>query len=67
MVAARRELDPAKRGALYKAIEAAWIEDAPMLPCFCSNVHNLMARNVEGFVQLPYSNFGDQFGGMRLT
>jgi peptide/nickel transport system substrate-binding protein len=67
MIAARRELDPAKRGALYRDIEASWIEDMPIVPCFCSNVHNLMAADVEGFTQLPYSNYGDQFAGMHFA
>jgi peptide/nickel transport system substrate-binding protein len=38
----------------------------PVIPLFCSNVHNLMAANVSGFTQLPYSNFGDQFAGISL-
>jgi len=66
LIKARRELDPAKRGALYKQSENLWIEDMPVIPLFCSNVHNLMASNVSGFTQLPYSNFGDQFANMSL-
>jgi peptide/nickel transport system substrate-binding protein len=38
----------------------------PIIPAFCSNVHNLMTAKVQGFVQLPYSNYGDQFAGMDL-
>jgi peptide/nickel transport system substrate-binding protein len=38
----------------------------PILPLFVSNVHNLMTKRVQGFRQLPYSNFGDQFGHMTL-
>jgi peptide/nickel transport system substrate-binding protein len=64
---ARREIDRDKRGALYKEAEAMMIEDMPVIPAFCSNVHNLMTPKVQGFVQLPYSNFGDQFAGMDLT
>ncbi len=61
LVQARQELDPMKRGQMYRESEALWIDDMPVLPCFCSNVQNLLAQNVSGFVQLPYSNFGDQF------
>ena len=64
--AARRELDKTKRGALYKEAEALMIEDMPVLPCFCSNIHNLMAKKVRGFDQLPYSNYGDQFANMSI-
>jgi len=67
LVAARRELDAAKRGQMYRESEALWIQDMPILPCFCSNVHNLLARNVSGFTQLPYSNFGDQFATLTLS
>ncbi|WP_431285683.1 ABC transporter substrate-binding protein [Humitalea sp. 24SJ18S-53] len=66
LVQARRELDTAKRGALYRQSEAMWIEDMPVIPLFCSNIHNLMAANVSGFTQLPYSNFADQFANMRM-
>ena len=41
-------------------------DELPVLPCFCSNVHNLLRPNVKGFVQLPYSNFADQFGTIEL-
>ena len=64
---ARQELDPAKRGQMYRDSEALWIEDMPVLPCFCSNVQNLLAQNVSGFVQLPYSNFGDQFATLDIA
>ncbi|PZW46818.1 peptide/nickel transport system substrate-binding protein [Humitalea rosea] len=66
LIQARRELDPARRGALYKQSEHLWIEDMPVIPLFCSNVHNLLASNVTGFTQLPYSNFGDQFATMAI-
>ena len=64
---ARRELDQAKRGALYKDAENTMIEDMPVVPLFVSNVHNLMTKKVQGFKQLPYSNWGDQFAGMSIT
>ena len=66
LVAARRELDPAKRGQMYRQSEALWVEDMPVVPCFCSNVNNLLAAGVSGFSQLPYSNYGDQFAGMTI-
>jgi peptide/nickel transport system substrate-binding protein len=62
----RAELDLAKRGALYKQAETIAIEDAAVLPCFCSNVHNVMTTKVQGFTQLPYSNFGDQFAAITM-
>ena len=58
---ARAELDPQKRAALYHEVEAKAIEDMPVIPCFTSNIHNLLAANVQGFTQKPYANFGDQF------
>jgi peptide/nickel transport system substrate-binding protein len=63
---ARSQLDQAKRGALYKEAESLMIEDMPIIPLFVSNVHNLMTKKVQGFRQLPYSNYGDQFSGMSL-
>ena len=63
----RAELDLTKRGAIYKQAEDIAIEDAAILPCFCSNIHNLMTTHVQGFTQLPYSNFGDQFAALKLT
>jgi peptide/nickel transport system substrate-binding protein len=62
----RAELDLKKRGDIYKKAEDIAIEDAAVLPCFCSNIHNLMATKVQGFVQLPYSNFGDQFAAIKM-
>jgi peptide/nickel transport system substrate-binding protein len=62
----RSELDLAKRGALYKQAEDIAIEEAAVLPCFCSNIHNLMTTKVTGFTQLPYSNYGDQFASIKL-
>jgi peptide/nickel transport system substrate-binding protein len=57
---ARSETDLDARGALYRQVEALAIEDCPILPCFESNVHNLLSPKVQGFVQLPYSAFGAQ-------
>ena len=62
----RMELDPVKRKQIYQEAELLLVEDMPVLPCFCSNVHNLLRPNVKGFVQLPYSNFADQFGSVQL-
>lgn len=62
--AARRETELGARGALYREAEALALEDCPVLPCFESNVHNLLAPDVTGFVQLPYSAFGAQLGAV---
>jgi peptide/nickel transport system substrate-binding protein len=62
----RAELDLAKRGEIYKRAEDIAIEEAAVLPCFCSNIHNLMTTKVQGFTQLPYSNFGDQFANLKM-
>ncbi|WP_137387753.1 ABC transporter substrate-binding protein [Rhodoligotrophos defluvii] len=61
---ARGEMDQAKRGEIYKQAEDLIVEDAPVLCCFESNVHNLMKPSVEGFVQLPYSAFAGQFAAV---
>lgn len=63
----RAELDLKKRGEIYKTAESIAIEEAAVLPCFCSNIHNLMTTRVQGFTQLPYSNFGDQFAAIQMT
>lgn len=65
--AALQELDPRKRGEMYKQADAMWLEDMPFLPCFCSNVHNLAVKGLTGFTQLPYSSFGDQFATVKLA
>jgi peptide/nickel transport system substrate-binding protein len=62
----RAEIDPAKRKQVYAEAERLVADELPVLPCFCSNVHNLLRPNVKGFVQLPYSNFADQFGAVEL-
>lgn len=67
LVKARQELDRTKRGEMYKAAEALMIEDMPVIPCFCSNVHNLASNKVSGFVQLPYSNYGDAFQNLTIA
>jgi peptide/nickel transport system substrate-binding protein len=67
IMAGAGEMDPAKRGAIYRQAEALIMEDAPVIPCFCSNIHNLTSARVSGFVQKPYSNFGDQFTNLQLS
>jgi peptide/nickel transport system substrate-binding protein len=62
----RMELDPVKRKLVYREAELLMLEDMPLLPCFTSNVHNLMRANTSGFTQLPYSNFADQFGTVQI-
>lgn len=64
--AARATLDPAARAKLYHEAEDLVMRDVPVIPCFCSNIHNLLRKGVEGFVQKPYSNFGDQFADMKV-
>lgn len=60
------ETDPEKRPEYYKKAEAIAMEDVAVIPCFCSNIHNLLRADLEGFVQKPYSNFADQFRTMKL-
>jgi peptide/nickel transport system substrate-binding protein len=67
IAAAAGELDAAKRGALYRQAETLIMEDVPVIPCFCSNIHNLTSSQLTGFVQKPYSNFGDQFTNLTLA
>lgn len=62
----RMELDPMKRKLVYREAELLMLDDMPLLPCFTSNVHNLMRANASGFTQLPYSNFADQFGTVQI-
>lgn len=62
----RREINRDKRGAIYKEAEVTMLEDMPVIPLFCNNVHNLSTPKVQGFQQLPYSNYGDQFGAMDI-
>lgn len=61
---ARQELDQDKRGALYRQAEAIAMQDCPVLPCFESNVHNLLGPKVKGFTQLPYSAYGSQLAAV---
>jgi ABC-type transport system substrate-binding protein len=63
----RRELDPEQRLAIYRRADLLMLEDMPVLPCFCSNVHHLANPRVRGFIQRPYSNYGDQFGAISLS
>jgi peptide/nickel transport system substrate-binding protein len=63
---ARGEIDTKKRIAIYREAEMLALEEMPVLPCFTSNVHNLVRPNVSGFEQFAYANFGDQFGNMRI-
>ena len=64
--ARRAEIDQQKRKLIYREAELLMLADMPLLPCFTSNLHNLVRANVTGFTQLPYANFGDQFGGMQI-
>lgn len=62
----RTELDFAKRQEIYQQAEAVMLEDMPVIPCFCSNIQNLSVKNLEGFEQFPYGNYGDQFANLEL-
>jgi peptide/nickel transport system substrate-binding protein len=62
----RAEIDQRRRLAIYREAELLAVEEMPVLPCFTSNVHNLLRPNVTGFTQMAYSNFADQFGNVRL-
>lgn len=62
----RSELDPARRQQIYVKANLLMLEDMPVIPCFCSNVHNLARPLLSGFTQLPYSNYGDQFARLSL-
>lgn len=61
---ARGGLDQAARGRLYQQAEDIVVEEAPLVFCFESNVHNLMRPSTKGFVQLPYSAYGGQFAAI---
>ncbi|HTO60050.1 MAG TPA: ABC transporter substrate-binding protein [Bradyrhizobium sp.] len=63
----RAELDTARRRQIYHEAEQVMLADMPLIPCFCSNVHNLATSRLSGFEQLPYSNYGDQFANLKLT
>ncbi|MEW5420969.1 ABC transporter substrate-binding protein [Amorphus sp. 3PC139-8] len=65
--AARTTLDTDKRAEYYHQAEDIIMNDMPVIPCFCSNIHNLVRDGVDGFVQKPYSNFGDQFANMKVS
>jgi peptide/nickel transport system substrate-binding protein len=63
----RAELEAIWRQQLYAKANLLMLEDMPLVPCFCSNVHNLASPRLSGFVQLPYSNYGDQFHKISLS
>jgi peptide/nickel transport system substrate-binding protein len=67
LVQGRAELDPATRRQIYHEADQLMLEDMPLIPCFCSNVHNLATSRLSGFDQLPYSNYGDQFANLKIT
>jgi ABC-type transport system substrate-binding protein len=63
----RAELDAARRRQIYHEADLLMLEDMPLIPCFCSNVHNLATSRLSGFDQLSYSNYGDQFATLKIT
>lgn len=64
LVRARGETDQVARGEMYRQAEDLMAEDAPVVCCFESYVHNLINPKVKGFVQLPYSAFGSQLAAV---
>jgi len=58
--------DTAKRAAIYRQAEDIAMDEVAVIPCFCSNIANLLRPDLTGFVQKPYSNFADQFHGMKI-
>jgi len=63
----RSEPNISERQEIYRQAELVMLEDMPLIPCFCSNVHNLSVPNLKGFEQLPFSNYGDQFSKLELS
>jgi len=63
--AAAAELNRDRRVQLYLRAQQAIMADVPAIPCFSSNIHNLVTDKVSGFTQKPYANFGDQFADLR--
>lgn len=62
----RNTTDKAERAKIYAAADALINEDLPAIPCFYSNIHNLVSAKVDGFVQLPFGNYGDAFQDMKF-
>ena len=52
-----RELDLAKREAMYKKIQAIHYDETPMIPIFHGTYPVVINKNVEGFVQTPLGNY----------
>lgn len=63
--AAAAELDASKRADVYREAQKSLLEEMPVIPCFCSNIHNVSTSKIDGFNQKPYANFGDQFVNLR--
>ncbi|MGP1614886.1 MAG: hypothetical protein ACTS5Y_07525, partial [Pollutimonas bauzanensis] len=63
----RNTLDLAARREVYAQVESIAIDDMPAIPCFYSNIHNLSSQRLQGFTQLPFGNFGDQFQDLRFV
>ncbi|MER5173705.1 ABC transporter substrate-binding protein [Thioclava kandeliae] len=59
------ETDPAKRPEFYKQAEDIAMDEVALIPCFFSNISNLLRPGIEGFDQKAYSNYGDQFYKMK--
>jgi len=55
--AAVRELDLAKREAMYLELQEIHFAEVPMMPVFHSSYPVAMSTSVEGFVQTPLGNY----------
>ena len=62
----RNITDKAERRAIYAAADSLVTDDMPAVPCFYSNIHNLVSSKVDGFVQLPFGNYGDSFQDLKF-
>ncbi|WP_088228113.1 ABC transporter substrate-binding protein [Desulfosporosinus sp. FKB] len=54
---AKIELDENKRMALYKNIQEAFQNDAPLIPLYAVPYTVAMSKNITGFVQTPLGNY----------
>ncbi|RQU68202.1 ABC transporter substrate-binding protein [Burkholderia cenocepacia] len=63
----RNTIDKNERVQIYRQVDKLVLEDMPVAPCFVSNIHNLASRRLNGFVQLPYGNYGDAFEALSFS
>jgi peptide/nickel transport system substrate-binding protein len=53
---AQKEMDPAKRAALYKTIQDIYNRSGPTIPLYESSYPVALKSSVKGFVQIPLGN-----------